>query len=329
MALVKDMGLGWNLGNTLDSYPGGETSWGNPLTTQAMIQTIANSGFKSIRIPVTWMNHFGGAPGYVIDATWMSRVKQIVDWAMGAGMYAIINLHHDGYVTDGWIEGAATNPTGVIAEYQAVWGQIAKEFSGYSDYLVFESMNEVGFHSLENADGTPTQAALDLLNRLNGTFVTLVRASGGNNGQRHLLLAGYWTDIPRSTGVLMPDSRCILSVHYYSPYQFALNANPNTWGSTAEVNSLLADFAKVKTNFIDKGIPVILGEYGTSSKTEVASRLYWYEYIVKTCTGYGVGTYLWDAGQEFNRNTLTWPTPGILDALKRASSGQDYTIVKG
>jgi endoglucanase len=324
MGLVKDMGIGWNLGNTLDAI-GGETAWGSPLTTQAMIQAIANSGFKSIRIPVTWMQHFGGAPGYVIDATWMNRVQQIVDWAVGAGMYTIINLHHDGLSGSGWIEGASTNPTGVIAEYKALWSQIAQRFRCYSDYLVFESMNEVGFDDLS------ATAGYALLNQINSEFVTLVRASGGNNAERHLLLAGYWTDIYRSAiGVVMPnDSRCILSVHYYTPYQFTILGNPTTWGSAAEVATLKADFALAKTSFIDHGIAVIVGEYGVVRTTEAASRVYWFEYVAKTAYDYGIAPFLWDGPDgEFNRTTLTWRTPGLLDALKRASSGQSYTPVK-
>jgi endoglucanase len=332
MDLVKDMGLGWNLGNTLDatgSGLGSETAWGNPLTTQAMIQSVASAGFKSIRIPVTWAGHFGGAPGYVIDSAWMNRVQQIVDWAQAAGLYAIINMHHDGLSPNGWLLGAATNPTGVIAEYKALWAQIAQRFSCYSDKLILESMNEVGFASMES-NGNPSQTAINLLNQLNSEFATLVRASGGNNSLRYLLVAGYWTDIPRSTGILMPDSRCILSVHYYTPSSFTFGSS-NPWGSTTEVNSLLADWAFVQTHYINKNIPVILGEYGVASADDAASRVYWLEYVTKAAYGYGVAPYIWDDGGNmsiFNRRNLTWTT-SVLDALKRAASGQTYTITKG
>jgi endoglucanase len=334
MDLVKDMGIGWNLGNTLDAV-GGETAWGNPLTTQAMIQAIATAGFSSIRIPVTWRQHFGAAPGYVIDETWMSRVQQIVDWTMAAGLYAIINLHHDGggdIAAGAWIRTASTNYTGVIQQYKALWGQISQRFRSYPDRLIFESMNEVGFDDLK-VNGVTPQAAYDLLNQINGEFVTLVRASGGNNGQRHLLLAGYWTDIDQSIrGVVMPnDSRAILSLHYYTPSAFCINGRPTTWGSAAEIATLQTQFAKVKTNFLDRGIPVILGEYGVVTTTEAASRIYWIEYVTKTAYDYGVAPYLWDPGSTgglFNRRSLTWPA-GLLEALHRASSGQSYTITKG
>jgi endoglucanase len=344
MELVKEMGIGWNLGNTLDAT-GGETAWGNPLTTQAMIQAIAAAGFKSMRIPVTWRQHIGAAPTYLIDKLWMDRVQQIVDWALGAGLYAIINMHHDGggdISAGAWLRNASKDYDGVITEYKALWTQIAARFRNHDDHLIFESMNEVGFDDL-NVNGAPSQAAYDLLNQINAEFATLVRNSGGNNRQRHLLLAGYYTDIDKSVkGVVMPnDSRCILSIHYYTPSKFCLNANPTTWGSATEINTLLGQFAKVKTNFIDQGIPVILGEYGVVRTTEAASRIYWIEYVAKTSFDYGIAPYLWDnggqggvdggppSGGEFDRNTLTWRTPGLLDALLRASSGASYTPAKG
>lgn len=329
MQFVKNMGIGWNLGNTMDAAT--ETADGNPLTTQAMIQAVAAAGFKSIRIPVTWKGHFGAAPGYVIDPTWMNRVQQIVDWAQAAGLYAMINMHHDGLDGGfGWIEGAATDPTGVIAEYRALWAQIAQRFGSYSDHLVFESMNEVGFHSLE-VNGAPTPAAIALLNQINGAFVSLVRASGGNNAQRYLLLAGYWTDTTRSMGVLMPDGHCILSVHYYTPTSFAFGSTTTTWGSAAEIASMQSDWAKVKSNYLDKGVPVILGEYGVVQSADSASRIFWLEYMTKITFDYGIAPFVWDDGGGmglFNRRALTWPT-GYLDAFKRASSGLVYTPVKG
>jgi endoglucanase len=318
MDLVKEMGIGWNLGNTLDAI-GGETAWGNPVTTEAMIQGIAAAGFKSIRIPITWDGHFGGAPNYVIDASWMNRVQEIVDWAMNAGLYTIINLHHDG----GWIEGASTNSTGVLDQYKALWAQIAPRFADYSDYLVFESMNEVGF------DDMNFSAAVALLNQINSEFATLVRASGGKNALRHLLIAGYWTDTTRSQNVTMPDSRCILSVHFYTPSSFTFGGT--TWGSTQEISSLQSTWADVKTDFLDKGIPTILGEYGVVTSTETASRIFWIEYVTKITFDYGIAPFLWDDGGGmgyFNRRNLTWPT-GLIEALQRASSGQNYTPTKG
>jgi endoglucanase len=267
---------------------------------------------------VTWNGHFGAAPGYVIDTAWMTRVQQIVDWTLAAGMYAIINMHHDG----GWIEGASTDPTGVIAKYKALWAQIVPRYSCYSDKLVIESMNEVGF------DDMAFTAAVARLNQINGEFATLVRASGGNNVQRHLLIAGYWTDTTRSQGVLMPDSRCILSVHYYTPSSFTFGGT--TWGTASEVAAVKTEWANVKTNYIDKGIPIILGEYGVVTSTDTASRIFWLESVTKLACDMGAAPYLWDDGGGMgylNRNARTWPA-GVLDALKRGCSGLVYTPVK-
>jgi endoglucanase len=334
MALVKEMGLGFNLGNTLDAV-GGETAWGNPPTTQAMIQAIADSGFKSMRIPVSWRGHFGPAASYTIDVAWMNRVQQIVDWALGAGLYAIINMHHDGgtdLAAGAWIRNASTDYPGTLAEYKALWAQIAERFKDYGESLVFESMNEVGFDELK-VNGGPSQAAFDLLNQLNNEFVALVRASGGSNGQRHLLVAGYNTDVSQSIrGTVMPnDARTILSIHYYTPSKFCINGNPKDWGTDAEVAALQADFGRLKTAFVDRGIPVILGEYGAVRSTETASRMFWMEWVAKASCDFGIAPYLWDsgAGGEFDRKTLTWKTPALPGALVHACSGDVYTPTKG
>lgn len=333
--LVDDMGLGWNLGNSLDAV-GGETAWGNPAITQALILAVKAAGFKSIRIPITWRQHYGAGPTYTVDSTWMARVQQVVDWTVDAGLYAIINMHHDGggdttaAVDPAWLRAASTSYDVVIEKYRTLWAQIAERFEGYSDYVVFESMNEVGFDDLK-ANGSTSQAAFDLLNRMNDEFVKVIRASGGYNGRRHLLLAGYFTDIDETVkGVIMPDDcRVMLSVHYYTPYQFCINGNPTTWGSEAELAVVQRQLDKVKTAFIDRGVPVIMGEYGASARTEAASRVFWMEHVAKACRDRGIAPFLWDNGAELDRKTLNWRTPGLLDAMHRVSSGTSYTITKG
>ncbi len=340
--LVKDMGLGWNLGNTLDvcnadrNGDGGvdessekvdETLWGNPKTKKALFESLKKDGVKSVRIPVTWRDHLGKAPDYKIDEDWMNRVQEIVDYARSCGMYVIINLHHDGgddLECGAWIKNADKDYDGVMEKYKAVWKQIAERFKDYSDYLVFESMNEVGFDNVSEDKG------FELVNKINQEFVDLIRSSGGNNEKRHLLIAGYWTDITRScAGIVMPEDtadRCILSVHYYTPWQFCINGNPAIWGSEAEVNELNRLFDMLNDKFISNGVPVILGEYGVNSAAEDVSRIYWCESVVKKCTDLGIATFFWDNGEEVDRETYQWRTDGLLDALKKASSGEDYTV---
>lgn len=215
--LVHDMGLGWNLGNTLDvcnadrSGNGSvdehadevdETLWGNPKATKELFEALKDDGVKSVRIPVTWRDHLGEAPEYKINDEWMDRVQEVVDYARECGMYVIINLHHDGgddVDFGAWIKKADKDYDGVIEKYKALWTQIAERFKDYSDYLVFESMNEVGYDNIPQEDG------IALVNKINQEFVNLIRTTGGNNDKRHLLIAGYWTDITRSCqGIVMP-----------------------------------------------------------------------------------------------------------------------------
>ena len=202
MSLVGEMKIGWNLGNTLDvcaadrdgdgkvneSPENGvvdETLWGNLPATQELFDKLKADGVNAVRIPVTWRDHLGKAPEYKIDAQWLDRVQEVVDYAYSIGMYVIINVHHDGGgdpAFGAWIRNASTDYDGVIEKYNAVWTQIADRFQNYSDYLIFESMNEVGFEDVDKSK------AFTLLNDMNQEFVDLIRASGGNNEKRHLLI---------------------------------------------------------------------------------------------------------------------------------------------
>lgn len=341
--LVKDMGLGWNLGDTLDvcnadrngdgkidenSDNVDETLWGNPKATQELFNQLKADGIKSVRIPITWRDHMGEAPDYKVDEEWMDRVQEVVDYARNAGMYVIINIHHDGGGDPNFgawvITTASSDYDAFIQKYRALWSQIAERFKNYSDYLVFESMNEVGFDNLNMSD------AFNLLNKINQDFVNIIRSSGGNNDKRHLLIAGYYTDIARtcSSEYKMPEdpeNRCILSVHYYTPWQFCINGNPPTWGSEAEVRELNRLFDMLNDKFISNGVPVILGEYGVNSAAENTSRIYWCESVVKKCTDLGIATFFWDNGEEVDRETYQWRTPELLEAIKEGNAHKSDT----
>ncbi len=346
MELVKDMGIGWNLGNTLDSCQADrdgdgkvnehveegekvdETLWGNPKATKELFTALKEDGIKSVRIPVTWRDHID-ADGNV-DREWMDRVHEVVDYAYSQDMYVLLNVHHDGGGDPdfgAWIiEGAKNDKENTLKKYKNLWSQIAEEFKDYGDKLVFESMNEVGF------DGVAENAAYGLLNEFNQAFVDLVRSSGGNNGNRHLLIAGYWTDIARtcSGSFKMPSDpagRCIVSVHYYTPWEFCTTNIHNTWGTAAEVKQMEDLYGMMKTNFVDKGIPVIIGEYAASGNDK-ASCIFFIEKMVKLCSDYGMAPYYWDNGGQVDRNTYEWRTPEYLEAMKRASSGEDYEVTK-
>lgn len=333
--IVTRMAPGWNLGNSLDSCSMvasdkvDETTWGNPKIEEALFLALKDEGMRSIRIPVTWRHHLGPAPDFTIDPTFMERVVEVVGYAVDNGLYAIINLHHDGGGDPeggAWVHNASTDYEGTLAKFRAVWAQIATRFADHPHRLLFEGLNEVGFDDLDKAQGYAT------LNKLNQAFVDLVRGSTGNNPTRHLLFAGYWTDFAESSmGTQVPNDpveRSILSVHYYTPWMFCVTADVKTWGSAADLQELRDKFQLVQRAFIDKGTPVILGEYGVNSTAERSSRLFWLEYVTKSAFDLGIAPMFWDNGEELDRTTYRFRTEGIMDAFKRATSGMDYEIVK-
>ena len=315
--LVEDMTFGWNLGNTLDVCQADrdgdgkinehveagekvdETLWGNPKATKELFTSLKKNGVNAVRIPVTWRDHMDSNGN--IDREWMDRVQQVVDYAYSQGMYVIINVHHDGGGDPkfgAWIiEESQKDYNTFLKKYKNIWKQIAERFKNYSDYLIFESMNEVGFDTLYNKNK-----------------------------------AGYYTDIERTCDSLykMPDDkagRCILSVHYYTPWDFCTCDRKHTWGTNSEVRQMETLIGKMKKNFVDKGIPVIIGEYAASG-SDLSSCIFFIEKLNKLCSDYGIATFIWDSGSQVNRKTYKWRTPQYLEALKRATSGKDYEVVK-
>lgn len=348
--LVKDMGLGWNLGNTLDSIcpwiTGGtveqyETGWGNPVITKDIIKKVKASGFKTVRIPITWINCMDTSTN-TVRADFMARVKEVVDWCIEEDLYVIINVHHDGGSADtAWIRNAAKDFTGVEKRFASLWTQISQTFKDYSDYLVFEGMNEIDFGSVSKNE------AYDTMNKLNQTFVDTVRSTGGNNAQRHLLVSGYNTDIALTSDsrFVMPQDkagRLMLSLHYYSPPQFCVAESncswctPQTvWGSADDYAALDAAMLKIYTNFISKGIPVIIGEYGVlteaeNNKDKESIRKY-LAAVSEKAVSYGMCPILWDAGSSGDMKFIDRKTCAFNDSeieknykalAEKISSGQ-------
>ncbi|MBR6616530.1 MAG: cellulase family glycosylhydrolase [Oscillospiraceae bacterium] len=297
MELVQDMGIGINLGNTLESagdwiaeYGDGttasyETAWGSPVITREIIQGYKNEGFGVLRIPVAWSNMMVQDGSYKINEEWMARVTEVVDMTLDVGLYAIINIHWD----NGWVNKFPENKTECMKRYTTMWTQISENFKDYGDHLMFESQNEeLGWETVWNKWGG-TQGkdeSYALVNEINQTFVDIVRKSGGNNAKRHLLISGYNTGIDVTCDPMFkmpndPAGRCAVSVHYYTPAGFAIleedadwgKATP-TWGSDADFNELNGWMDMMKTNFVDKGIPVIIGEYGCPKKNKDASSVH-------------------------------------------------------
>jgi endoglucanase len=323
MELVKEMGFGINLGNTFESrgdwitgstVTSYETAWGSPIVTEEMIKGYANEGFGVLRIPVTWSNLMG--EDYTINPDYMARVKEVVDWTLGSGMYVILNIH-----SDSLFEKLPTETEESMNKYKRIWTQVADSFKNYGDHLMLESFNEEGvwpdLWNVYGTDDTNKEKAYELLNGLNQAFVDIVRGSGGNNKLRHLLIAGYTTDIVRTVDELYkmpndPQNRCAVSIHYYTPPTFAIIDEDVEWGKAraewgtdedyAELNKLMD---MVKTHFIDKGIPVIMGEFAaaTKNKTQEMLRLYLTS-VAKAASSRGITPVLWDVTNVlYNRYT--------------------------
>ncbi len=340
--LVSSIRIGWNLGNTLDAcvtdrdgaadgIPEGaaeidETLWGNPYATRELFKALTDDGFNAVRIPITWCDHVD--ENGKISSVWMNRVQQVVDYAYSCGMYVIIGMYHDGGTDEeygAWLGNAVRDKEGTLERYRRLWEQIAAQFKNYNERLIFESMNEVAF------EGQSDNAAYRMLNSFNQEFVDTVRASGGNNSMRHLLIAGYMTDIAKTCDerFIMPNDpakKCIVSVHYYTPWEFCRTDLQSEWGTRSEEREMENLVAALKETFTDHGVPVIIGEFAARGSDE-ASRIFFCEKLVKLCRDSGIACFLWDGGELVDRETYEWRSEELLNALIRASY-DDYTPVK-
>lgn len=359
------MGNGINLGNTLEACDNNvgiktntplsyETHWGQPKTTQAMIDGMKAAGFDTIRIPVAWMTNathlYEG--DYTIDADYMDRVEEVVRYARKAGMYVIINDHWDG----GWYgmfgsESAETRALAMEA-YKGMWQQIAERFRDYSDYLIFESANEeLGGRFDENSplycsDSVVTYLNDDeryaLTNEINQTFVDVVRATGGNNATRFLLIAGYSTDIDQTCDdrFQMPkdtvDSKLMVSVHYYDPWSYcgaSSAVSATKWGKVSDYEYMDQQLAKM-TKFTEAGYGVVIGEYGALPCSDGLkdNTLAYHTAFLDACTKYNLTNCLWDCSGLYKRVSQTFADDDILamyqEKRQANEEGQDYADVQ-
>ena len=359
------MGNGINLGNTLEACDNNvgiktnaplsyETYWGQPKTTQAMIDGMKAAGFDTIRIPVAWMTNathlYEG--DYTIDADYMDRVEEVVRYARKAGMYVIINDHWDG----GWYgmfgsESAETRALAMEA-YKGMWQQIAERFRDYSDYLIFESANEeLGGRFDENSplycsDSVVTYLTDDeryaLTNEINQTFVDVVRATGGNNATRFLLIAGYGTNIDQTCDdrFQMPkdtvDSKLMVSVHYYDPWSYcgaSSAASATKWGTVSDYEYMDQQLAKM-TKFTEAGYGVVIGEYGALPCSDGLkdNTLAYHTAFLDACTKYDLTNCLWDCSGLYKRVSQTFADDDILamyqEKRQANEEGQDYVDVQ-
>ena len=255
--IASEMQIGWNLGNSMDAEGPDETFWGNPVTTQEMINSVSNRGFKTLRIPVTWRFHQGPAPDYIIEEEWLDRVEEIVNYGRANDMYVIINVHHD----DEWIIPTAAMTDRVTDRLSKLWTQVANRFRDYSDYLIFETLNEPRFEGTPEEWTGGTEEGRIAVNQYHRASLDAIRATGGNNSLRHLMISTYAAStLPVAMDALeIPnnDPRTMISLHTYFPFPFTLGGTDDTWGSDNDRAELEAEMDRIRTQFIDNGLSLI------------------------------------------------------------------------
>ena len=345
-----NIGNGWNLGNTLDAFMDHvpetddtvtETAWQPYRTTPELFQAVRDAGFASVRIPVSWHNHVDEQ--FTISEKWLDRVQEIVDMAVAADLNVILNIHHDNDEAFGCLYPDAEHFEQSRMFVTRIWQQVADRFSAYDEHLIFEAMNEprlVGHSKEWNVDTYDPDIleAIDCINRLNQAFVDTVRAAGGQNRSRYLGCPGYSAspdgvlcdqfvlpeDIPGNT------DRIFISVHAYTPYNFALNPdgtdffNPEGPGRDGGIKTMLD---RLSEKFVSIGIPVYIGEMGSVDRNgNLESRIRHCEYFAKQAKEHGISIFWWDnglfdgAGERFailDRGTCTFRYPELADAMTR------------
>lgn len=353
--IVEAMGPGWNLGNQLESVTDNvpeETNWGNPVITEKLIQSVKAAGFKSIRIPVSYFAKIDDDKDYTIDSKWLDRVQEVVDYCIKNDLYAVINIHGDGYNTiDGsWLLCNGKNQTEIKKKYKKVWKQIAERFKNYDEHLLFESMNE----EFDGSYSEPNKEYYQNINDYNQIFVDTVRKTGDNNTKRWLIIPGWNTNIDYTTGdygfklptdqyrdksIDKEEQRIMISVHYYSPWDFCGGENgvitqwgneaddPSKTSTTCDETYMKNQLNLMKTTFADKGYPVFIGEYGSIDKTSYDSeneyyRAYFARKLCQLSRKNGCIPMYWDNGYNgvhgfglFDRTTCEVTQPVIIDAI--------------
>ena len=361
--ITEAMGVGYNLGNSLEANSGGtpnETAWGNPVLTKKFVLAAKAAGFQSIRIPVSYLSKIDDNNGYKIDSAWLDHVQEVVDYCVQNDMYAIVNMHGDGYTTvsGGWLLCASSDQTKIKAKYKACWEQIADRFKNYDEHLIFESMNE----EFDGTYGTPNKKAYNNINDYNQIFVDTVRQTGSNNDRRWLLIPGWNTNINYTAdnyGFVLPtdqylssdiasgEKRIMISVHYYDPWDFCgtESADKTQWGSEATNQSkvptwgdesyMASQFKKMNDKFVSQGYGVIIGEFGAINKANYdsrnkACRADYYQKVCYYAKQYELVPVAWDNGFDgdygfclINRYSCQVTHQDIIDAMMeiyRASS---------
>ena len=345
LAWARSISAGINLGNTLEAT-GGETAWGAPVTSQAIIDYMREMGFDGVRLPCSW-NQYLEADGVTVQASWMARVKEVVDYCINADMHVMLNIHWDG----GWMQehcdaSVDTEETiaGIESKLYGIWTQIATTFRDYDGRLAFAGANEPAVNNRDD---------MYVLARYEQAFVDAVRATGGNNTWRNLIVQGpntnidytdLWMELPEDP----TPGRLMVEVHHY-PFNFTINDDPETctyfWGEPYreygpvdegyQEDYNISQFAKMKARFVDRGIPVILGEYGVAYRTHPDPTLqsvcedsegYYLGHVAREAKNHGLVPFLWDTPgcKVYDRTTLQIVLPTIYDQLMAGYEAGQY-----
>jgi aryl-phospho-beta-D-glucosidase BglC (GH1 family) len=338
--LAAKFKLGWNIGNTMEAI-GGETAWGNPRITESYVKFVKQLGFTSIRIPCAWDIHVDNKATAHIDPNWLNRVKEVVGYCVNNGLYVMLNIHWDG----GWLEQnfTALKKDSVNAKQKAFWEQIATTMRDFDEHLMFASANEP---AVDNAE------KMAILTQYHQTFINAVRSTGGKNSHRVLILQGPSTSMTLTSELMntLPQdpvaNRLMVEVHNYTPAQFCFLNEDASWGKMfyywgsglhstiepdrnatwGEENDHIADFRKIKEKFVDKGIPVLMGEYGAYRRNgsanvpkdlaiHEASVDHWTTFVTKEALAHGIKPFWWDTGGALDRQTNTVKDQRTIDAI--------------
>lgn len=359
--LAAQMYAGINIGNTLE-VPGNETAWGNPKVSKAYIDGLKKLGFNAVRIPCAWDSYIINQTSYEIDAAWLDRVSEVVGYCVANDMYAIVNIHWDG----GWLEESVVNgySSKVDAKQKALWTQIATKLNAYDEHLLFAGCNEPGQQAQDKVDASVVKTII----AYEQTFIDAVRATGGNNARRCLIVQGPYTNIDKTVKEytmpvdVVPD-RLMVEVHFYDPYQFTMMNHDENWGkvflywgkdnhvagsihnATAyEEDYVKEQFQKMKAAYVDKGIPVIVGEYSAMKRTKTdkidgtsglaysdideemhnKSRAYWNEVVTREAKNHGCVPFYWETGGDMERTSGQAKEAYAIDGVMKGAKEGKY-----
>lgn len=355
------MQSGWNLGNTFDASSVGskenkgnncETSWGMPKTTKKMINTVADKGFKTIRIPISWHNHITDGTNYTIDPDWLARVKEVVDWARDDKMFVIINIHHDNLksadmsTTYGFSVNTNANENATSKDYiKKIWTQVATYFKDYDNHVIFELLNEPRNMDLSNAFNPTSDEESEcnaVIKEYEQVALDAIRKTGGNNANRFIMVPYYAASPWKNANWSLPNDtatdKLLISTHAYDPYNFAMydGSTINTDFKEGEEGKDLTNlFNNLKTKWVNNGRGVVMGEASCTDKENLSDREAWFNSYITKAKEINCPVILWDNMQTasssndigerhgyLNRANCTWFFPTLVNTMVTKAGGQ-------